>query len=140
MAGANLIYGLGMLEMGVTFSFAQLVMDNEFAGMIKYALGGIPVNDATLSTDIIKEVGPFSDFLGHDDTFVYMRTQSRSHLIDRRMRENWQNDGAMPMEERAAEYARHLIETHRPDSIDAAVHAELDEIIAKAEAERVSSP
>ena len=29
-----MIYGLGMLESGVTIDFGQLVMDNEFAGMI----------------------------------------------------------------------------------------------------------
>ncbi|HED24136.1 MAG TPA: [trimethylamine--corrinoid protein] Co-methyltransferase, partial [Firmicutes bacterium] len=27
--GANLIYGAGMLELGVTFDFAQLLIDNE---------------------------------------------------------------------------------------------------------------
>ena len=37
LAGANLIYGLGMIESGMTFDYGQLVMDNEFAEMIKYA-------------------------------------------------------------------------------------------------------
>ncbi len=37
LAGANLIYGLGMLESGVTLDFGQLVMDAEFARMIKFA-------------------------------------------------------------------------------------------------------
>ena len=36
LAGANLIYGLGMIESGMTFDFGQLVMDDEFAGMIKH--------------------------------------------------------------------------------------------------------
>jgi len=31
LAGANVIYGLGMLEMGITFDLAQLVLDNEIA-------------------------------------------------------------------------------------------------------------
>ena len=66
LAGANLIYGLGMIESGMTFDFGQLVMDNEFARMIKFAVGGIPVTDETLSVDVIKEVGPFSDFLSHE--------------------------------------------------------------------------
>ena len=44
-----MVYGLGMLEMGVTLDFGQLVMDNEFAGMIKHVLNGIPVNDETLA-------------------------------------------------------------------------------------------
>ena len=38
MAGANLIYGPGMLESGITFDFAQLVLDNEFARMIKQTM------------------------------------------------------------------------------------------------------
>ena len=31
LAGANQIYGAGMIESGVTFDFGQLVMDDEFA-------------------------------------------------------------------------------------------------------------
>ncbi len=34
LAGASIIYGAGMIESGVTFDCAQLVMDNEFAKMI----------------------------------------------------------------------------------------------------------
>ena len=58
-----MVYGLGMLEMGVTLDFGQLVMDNEFAGMIKHVLRGITVNDETLAVDVIHSVGPFKDFL-----------------------------------------------------------------------------
>ena len=35
LAGANLIYGPGMLEMGMTFSFGQLIIDDEIAAMVK---------------------------------------------------------------------------------------------------------
>ena len=76
LAGANLIYGLGMLESGVTIDYAQLVMDAEFARMVKFCVPGIPVTDATLSVDVIGEVGPFSDFLSHEDTYKGMRGQS----------------------------------------------------------------
>jgi trimethylamine--corrinoid protein Co-methyltransferase len=38
LAGANLIYGLGMIEMGMTIDYGQLVMDNEFARMIKHVV------------------------------------------------------------------------------------------------------
>ena len=94
LAGANLIYGLGMLESGVTIDYAQLVMDAEFARMVKFCVPGIPVTDDTLSVDVIAEVGPFSDFLSHDDTYKGMRGQSRSTLIDRRVREEWAASGS----------------------------------------------
>jgi len=38
LAGANLIYGLGMLESGVTIDYAQLVMDAEFARMVEFGM------------------------------------------------------------------------------------------------------
>jgi trimethylamine---corrinoid protein Co-methyltransferase len=133
LAGANLIYGLGMLESGVTIDYAQLVMDAEFARMVKYCVPGILVTDTTLSVDVIADVGPFSDFLAHQDTFNGMRTQSSSRLIDRRVREEWAADGATTLYERALLEARHILETHRPSPLPDAIAAELKSIIADAE-------
>ncbi len=53
LAGANLIYGAGMTESGVTFDYAQYVLDNEIATMVKRAVGGIPVNDEDLGVEDI---------------------------------------------------------------------------------------
>ena len=135
LAGANLIYGLGMLESGVTIDYAQLVMDAEFARMVKFCVPGIPVTDETLSVDVIAEVGPFSDFLSHDDTYRGMHGQSRSQLIDRRVREEWTAAGATSIYERARAQACHLLETHRPQPLPDDVAAELSRIIAAAESE-----
>ena len=68
MAGANQIYGAGMIESGVTFDLGQLVMDNEIARMIKFAVGGIAVTDETMAVDDIAKVGAFGDFLSLDAT------------------------------------------------------------------------
>ena len=135
MAGANLIYGLGMLESGVTIDYAQLVMDAEFARMVKYCVPGIPVSDETLAVDVIAEIGPFNDFLSHDDTFKGMRTQSRSKLIDRRVREEWAADGSTTLYDRALAEARRILETHQPTPLPEAVAAELKSIIDAAERE-----
>ena len=135
LAGANLIYGLGMLESGVTIDYAQLVMDAEFARMVKFCLPGIPVTDQTLSVDVIAEVGPFGDFLSHADTYRGMREQSRSQLIDRRVREDWTAAGSTTVYERALAEARRILETHEPQPLPDAVAAELKAIIRAAEEE-----
>ena len=135
LAGANLIYGLGMLESGVTIDYGQLVMDAEFARMVKYCVPGIPVNDETLSVDVIAEVGPFSDFLSHDDTYKGMRGQSQSRLIDRRVREDWTASGSTSMYDRATAEARRLLETHVPVPLEDGVAARLREIVVAAERE-----
>ena len=135
LAGANLIYGLGMIESGMTFDFGQLVMDDEFAGMIKQCVGGISVCDETLGIDVIGDVGPFGDFLSHDHTMAHMREQSQPAMIDRRVREDWQAMGAKTIQDRALEKARHILSTHEADPLPEGVPQELEDIIAGAERE-----
>ncbi len=122
--------------MGMTFSFAQLVMDNEFARMIKHVVRGIPVNDETLAVNVIREIGPFRDFLSHDTTLKYMReVQSQPRLIDRTMREDWEKSGRSDMTQRAEEEARHILETHKPEPLSDSVLATLRSIVEEAEKE-----
>lgn len=130
-----MIYGLGMLEMGVTFSFGQLVMDNEFARMIKHTVGGIPVTDETLAVDVIREVGPFDHFLGHEHTFKHMKTQSQPRFIDRTVRETWEQSGKTDIFQRAAEEARRILETHKPKPLPQDVLATIRSLVAEAEEE-----
>jgi trimethylamine--corrinoid protein Co-methyltransferase len=135
LAGANLIYGLGMIESGMTFDYGQLVLDNEIAKMIKYVVGGISVNDETLSVDVTKEVGHFSDFLSHENTYSYMRSQSQTMLMDRRVRSEWETMGSTTVHQRANEEARRIMETHQPDPLPNDVLAKLRAIVESAEEE-----
>lgn len=124
-----------MLEMGVTFDFGQLVMDNEFARMIKHAVRGIPVNDETLAVDVIKEVGPFKDFLSHKHTLRHMRSQSQPVLIDRRRRSKWEQAGGTDIYQRATEKAREILETHKPEPLPDSVLSTLRSIVEETEDE-----
>lgn len=135
LAGTNLIYGPGMIESGMTFDFGQMVMDAEFVRMIKFAVGGIPVNDETLSVDLIKEVGPFKDFLAHDNTYKHMRMYPQPNLMDRRMRLDWQASGSMDMHAKAMEMARTILKTHKPEPLSNSVLGELRAIVQGAEEE-----
>jgi len=135
LAGANLIYGLGMLESGMTFDFGQLVLDAEFARMIKHAVHGIPVSDETLALDVIHEVGPFGDFLSHEHTLRHMREQSQPTLIDRRVREEWEQMGSLTSYERATREARRILETHVPDPLPPGAAEQMRGIIAETERE-----
>ena len=135
MAGANLIYGLGMIEMGMTIDYGQLVMDNEFARMINQVVEGIPVNDETLAVDVIHEIGVGKNFLSHDNTFKHMRSQSQPKLIDRRTREDWEAGGRTDIYQRALEEARYILENHKPEPLPENVIATIRSIVAESEAE-----
>ena len=135
MAGANLIYGLGMLESGVTFDYGQLLMDCEFARLIKFTLGGIPVSDELLMVDDIHAVGSQGDFLSLDSTYKYMRAQSQPRLIDRRVREDWAAAGGGDLYQNATAAARKLLASHVPEPLSAEVLAALRAIVESTERE-----
>jgi trimethylamine--corrinoid protein Co-methyltransferase len=135
LAGANLIYGLGMIEMGMTIDYGQLVMDNEFARMIKNTIQGIPVNDKTLAVDIIKEIGHFGEFLSHESTYQQMRTLSQTKIIDRRMRDAWEIDGKVDIYQRSLEKARYILTHHKPEPLPQDVSNTIREIVKEAEEE-----
>ena len=130
-----MIYGLGMLESGITFDYGQLVLDCEFARMIKHTVKGFVVNDYTLAKDVIKEVGPFGNFLTHKHTLEGMRSQSQVELIDRTMREEWLAKGAAPIREKAMQKVRHILKTHQPEPLPDDVRAQIRAIVEEAEKE-----
>ncbi len=129
MAGANLIYGAGMIESGVTFDLAQFVIDNEIARMIKMVVGGIPVHDEALAVDDIHSVGPFGDFLSLDSTYRHMRDLSQPDILDRRTRDDWQARGSKDLYTEAVEKARDIIAEHTPEPLPDDVAARIRAIV-----------
>jgi len=130
-----MIYGSGMLESGITFDFGQLVLDCEFARMIKHTIMGVPVNDDTLAIDPIKEIGPGGDYLMHKHTFKHMRSQSKPELIDRKMRANWEKAGSTDAYDRALAKVRYILENHTPAPLSDEVLAKIRSIIVETEKE-----
>ena len=120
-----------MIESGVTFDFGQLVMDNEIARMIKHVVGGITVNDDTMAVEDIAKVGAFGDFLSLDATLRHMRELSQPTVLDRRVREDWEERGSTDLYTRCRDTARDVLHEHRPepvpDDVAARIHAIVEE-------------
>jgi len=131
-----MIYGLGMIDLGMTLDFAQLVVDNEIAKMVRTVVGGIPVTDEALAVDVIRKVGAGGHFLMEDHTIKHMRTvQSQSKLFDRTTRQSWAERGSKDLATRAAEETRYILEHHKPTPLPPGVGNKLREIIEAAEKE-----
>lgn len=130
-----MIYGPGMLESGITFDYGQLVLDCEFARMIKHTVMGVPVTDDTLALDPIKEVGTGGDFLMHKHTFTHMRGQSAPELIDRKMRGAWEKAGSTSAYDRALIKVRAILENHTPDPLPDEVLKKIRSIVEDTERE-----
>jgi trimethylamine--corrinoid protein Co-methyltransferase len=133
LAGANQIYGAGMIDSGVGFDFGQLVMDDEIARMIKLAVAGVRVDDESLAVEDIAAVGSSGDFLSLDATLRHMRDLSRPDLLDRRVRDDWKDQGATDLAQRARQRALDLLASHRAAPIDADVAAEMHSVVQAAD-------
>jgi trimethylamine--corrinoid protein Co-methyltransferase len=125
-----------MIESGVTFDLGQLVMDNEIARMIKFAVGGISVTDETMAIDDIAKVGAFGDFLSLDATLKHMRELSQPTVLDRRVREDWESRGATDLASRSRARALELVESHQPLPVDPDVAEQVRRIIEAADREK----
>lgn len=135
LAGTDLIYGLGMIDMGMAISFEQFLIDAEIVRMIKRTEKEIEVNEDTLALEVIKAVGPAGNFLSQKHTLKHMRDEiSTTKLIDRKMRETWEKAGAKDMPQRAREMARDILANHYAEPLTTEAEKKIKDIIKREEA------
>jgi trimethylamine--corrinoid protein Co-methyltransferase len=111
LAGAVGIGTVGAIENAVTFSPAQLVIDNEIAAYVRRAVRcPIEVNPETLAVEVVQKVGPGGNFLNEMHTAAHFRDEL--HLSPLFPAVAWdsaqQRRTAFDTAERAAQIAREL--------------------------------
>ena len=131
LAGANLIYGAGMLELGQTVSLEQIVIDNDIIAMCKRATRGIPVDEETIALDVIKAVKHTGNFIAQKHTKKYMKEeQSFPLLFSREMRGAWvKKTGKKDLAEVAHEKVKEILRTHEVPPIDRDIKEEIMKVI-----------
>lgn len=135
MAGANTIYGSGMLELGQTFSVEQLVIDNDIIAMERKAMEGVVVNDETLAVPVIKEVGVGNDFIGHPTTLANIELASDPLVFNRDMIGDWRAQGSKSAVDVAHDIVVDVMKNYKVEPISDEVLAKFKEIVKKADAE-----
>jgi trimethylamine---corrinoid protein Co-methyltransferase len=99
---------------------------------------GVVVDDETLALDVIEELGPTGDYLGHAHTLRHFKEPFYSKLADKGTYSQWQERGGTTMEERAARQVARILETHRPEPLAPDVQQGLKKVV-EAEQERIST-
>ena len=129
---ADMLLGAGLLHGSRILSYEMLFMDSEIWNILEATFKGIVVDDENLAIDVIREVGPGGNFLGHRHTRKHMREHWQPTLMDRRPYEIWQKnrDGA---KEWARIKAQQVLNEHNPQPLDVKLQAELLRIIASIE-------
>lgn len=136
LSGANITYGVGCLESGLTFDFAKFILDIENFSRVRKVIAGIDLSDESLALDIIKEIGPGGEFMTHPHTFKHMREMSISNIFDRRNREVWMDlTAGKDVTERAYAEAERILTEHKVAPVSEDAISGMDEIIKEFESQ-----
>jgi len=135
MAGVDFIVMGGLQDALMSFDFGQAVIDNEIAQMIKRVRGGLGFSKESVSLDEIKATGAGGIFAANPETFARMHTATfMPELADRKLREQWQQDGASTIHQRAMDKALDILSVPNTaaldDVTDARVRTGFDGLVA----------
>ncbi len=130
LSGTNLIHDIGYIESGVTGSLETVVMLDELAGAYTRIRNGMELNDETLATDVICEVGAGGHYLAHKHTLEHLKKEHwLPTLIDRTRYGMWNTAGCKDMITRAREKILKILKEHQPETVPQDVVKEINSII-----------
>ncbi len=131
LAGTNyVIHAAGWLEGGLTFGYEKFAMDLDRCAMLHKQLGGLAVDEEQLAMDAYLEAGPGGNYLSSSHTMRhYASANHESMLTDTNSFEQWSDDGALDMQQRANQQWRNMLADYEPPAIDDAIDRELRSFI-----------
>lgn len=122
-----------MLELGMTFSLEQFVIDNDIIGMVKKSMEGIPVSGESLAVEAIKKVGAGNNFLGHKTSRQNIDLPSDPKLFDRRMYGDWVSAGSKDTVAAAHDKVVDVMKNHVVKPIDSDILKDMWAVVEKAD-------
>lgn len=125
---------MGMLDMGMTLSFQQLMIDHEIARMILRVVSGIQVSSEHLALDVIANVGIGGHFMAEDNTLKFFKQEAIEPILFARDNyEGWLNRGKPEIKEIATEEVKKILKTHEVEPLPDGVEKEFNKIISSLE-------
>jgi trimethylamine--corrinoid protein Co-methyltransferase len=139
LTAGDLCHDVGYTESGMTGSILQTAMMDEAIGYARRITRGIEVNEDTLATDVIHNVGPNGHYLYEKHTRRHFKTEYwYPNLCDRHAYEEWEAEGKTLMRDRVVERVQDILGTHQPSSIKPETQEVIKEVLAAAE-ERIKA-
>ncbi|NLE21496.1 MAG: hypothetical protein GX624_01750 [Actinobacteria bacterium] len=135
MAGADFLFGAGLLDSVQIMSLEELVIADEVFGMATRLVRGVTVDRETLAVDLIKKLGFRGDYLFERHTRAHVSDLWRARLGEAGTYEAWQNAGSPRLEDKARAAADHILASPAPEFPEA-LGREFDDIIAAVESGR----
>jgi len=128
----NMVWGAGNIETSKTISPEAAVIDNELIGNCKRFADRFRVDKEHLALDLIKEVSFGGSFLESAHTLEHFQEEIRySGLLSRTNRSQWEKNGSLSMEERAAEAVNDILAKEPDIYLTGSQIARLDAVQAR---------
>lgn len=119
MVGADFIHlSAGLMDSANSFSYEQLAIDDENIGMINRILHGIDVYPETLAFDVIRDVGPWGNYLMEEHTVKHLHQLFYPSLAERHSFELWESKGKPSMLKRAKSWVQKTLEYTQEGLLD----------------------
>ena len=83
MGEADVIFGMGVIDSANSYSYEQLILDNECVGALKRVKRGLDRDNGREELELIKRLGPKKDYLREMHTVSHYREYFRSPLFKR---------------------------------------------------------
>ena len=125
LVGADILYGVGLIDEAKTLAYEEMILGNEVAGMVLRGVRGFEVNEETLASDVINRIG-------HGGTFLHERHTLKNLTKEVFIPEMLDKPKLQDVLRSARERAKQILATHRPEPLDKGVKEELRSIIKEA--------
>jgi trimethylamine--corrinoid protein Co-methyltransferase len=131
MAGASILFGVGLLDGSNLLTYEQIVLDAEIAAMVKRLLAPVDLSDEAFALDLIQELGPGGVYLDQAHTVQQMRKELSLPLIsDRDSYDGWYHGGRLDRVAVARQKVREILASHQPAPLPDAVRQTVSEVVA----------
>jgi len=137
LAGADTFGHCGICGTDHAGSLVWLYLDNEVMEYVKRIVRGFEVNADTLATEVVREVGPGGNFLAEHHTVEHFRKELwlPGAAWTRESWDAWAAGGKRSMAERIKDEVKRILDSHKPEPLEAETAKQVDSIVETAKRE-----
>ena len=131
LSGADLVHDVGLMDHCTMISPELIVMTDEIVGMVNVTMGGVEINDETLSLDLVDRIGPGGHYLNEDHTLKYFRKFWVPSIMDRsQITADQPAESIKHCEDLLRAKTCQILETHEPQPLAEDMVAEIKKLEA----------
>jgi len=137
LAGTELVMGAGAVDSANTYSYEQLVIDDEIWGALLRIARGFDVDEENLAVELIKKVGVGKHFLGEKHTLIHARKHWYPRLYTRfkGSEDVWNEEilGKKDLAAKARQKAKEILASHEIEPLEKDVQQKIRKLVIEAE-------